>query len=129
MRAVLITSSYLVFVIAILGGCSGSKHSGAPEAKIYGLSADEYASLARDSAPGGSLDFAAHLPAKQFFIIGGLAYNRADAAIVRWGEAARRRGVPSAGDALALYEKISAKRLQETERRALVNGFNLRGDS
>src|SRR5689334_17106346 len=128
MRVSLPTSA-LLLCCALLAACSGSRHAGQPERKIYGLSPDEYASLAHDSAPGGSLDFAAHLPTKQFFIIGGLAYNRADAAIVRWGEAAHRRGVPSADDAVALYEKISARRLQETERRALVNGFNLRSDS
>lgn len=117
---------------AIGSSCSGSHHSAAgskEEAKIYGLSGAEYADLSHDSAPGGSLDFASSLPAKQFFIIGGLAYNRADAALVRWGEAARKRGVPSADDAVALYEKIRARKLQQTERRALVNGFNLKSDS
>lgn len=74
---------------------------------------------------GGKFDFSKVMEKerKQLFLIGGVAYNRKDAAIYLWGAAVKKAGIANQEKALRLYQSIIKRELTTPEANALKNGF------
>ena len=93
------------------------------EVERFGLTADQYAYVEAESAPGGRMDFSRELAADQLYVVDDVAYNRRDMGLLLWGGAVKKLGVTTADDAVALYRVIGPEELGEPQERALRAGF------
>lgn len=77
----------------------------------------------RKESIGGELDFEKKLTEDKIYIYNNIAYNKSEYALVLWGIEVRKLNVKSSDDAIDLWEDIYKKKLSETNKKALENGY------
>lgn len=79
----------------------------------------------RQESVGGDLDFEMLLAdEEQFLFTGGNAsYKKKDYATYLWGQKVKTYGVKSSKKAVKLWQKLHWRKLEETEKKALIAGF------
>lgn len=74
---------------------------------------------------GGALDFEQEMKndEQSFYAFNKIIYNRKDFAIFKWGIAVKHAGLPNSDMAIDIWEEIWQRTLSESERKALIRGF------
>lgn len=76
---------------------------------------------------GGKLDFNKTLKeegkAKGFMLFDGVAYNSTDFALILWGQAVKKLGIPTFKEAKDLWESIYQSELSKANLKALKKGY------